>query len=274
MLYKELKEQLSLKPLARFTIIESPSSYANRDIAYFLANKDFVYVCGNKVDDVREIIVKCYEQTSKTIYLFLDADNMTAAAKNALLKVTEEPPQNSYFIMCIRSKENTLETLLSRANVISLPVLTSKEIGQYVFEKNVKISPTDLQLAKSICTTVEQANSLLTLNSIKEFLDFVEKVVDNIPYVTVTNALKILEHIKFNDEHKDKYDLALFLIVYMRCCINFYMQGKIDMKVLKNIAVSTLKVTAKLNVTTVNKQNAMEIWIMEQWEILGGEKIE
>ena len=38
-----------------------------------------------------------YKQTKPIMYVFKDCDNMSNAAKNALLKVAEEPPQQAYF---------------------------------------------------------------------------------------------------------------------------------------------------------------------------------
>lgn len=54
------------------------------------------------------------------MYVFKDCDNMSNAAKNALLKVIEEPPQQAYFVMLLKSTSNTLATILSRGMLISL----------------------------------------------------------------------------------------------------------------------------------------------------------
>lgn len=44
---------------------------------------------------------------------------------------------------------------------------------------------------------------------VQDFCDYVRKVVENIPEVTVTNCLKIANQINFKEE-EDKYDLELF----------------------------------------------------------------
>ena len=48
-----------------------------------------------------------YKQTERIIYLIQNADKMSLNAKNSLLKLVEEPPQQAYIIMELQQIENT-----------------------------------------------------------------------------------------------------------------------------------------------------------------------
>lgn len=63
---EELKNTLDNLTFARFMIISGASSIASEDIAECIsARLQTVYIhCGNKVDDVRNIISMAYKQTN------------------------------------------------------------------------------------------------------------------------------------------------------------------------------------------------------------------
>ncbi len=52
---------------------------------------------GTSVSDVRQAVEQTQTVGGTTVFCtFADADNMSLAAKNALLKIVEEPPKNVY----------------------------------------------------------------------------------------------------------------------------------------------------------------------------------
>ena len=57
----------------------------------------------------RDTIELAYNCTEPTMYIFRDADDMSLNAKNALLKVVEEPPNNAYFVMTVHNIDNMLK---------------------------------------------------------------------------------------------------------------------------------------------------------------------
>ena len=74
-----------------------------------------------KIDDVRGIpgIVaeKSYEGGYKAVVI-PQADRMTPQAQNALLKVVEEPPAQTVFVMGAQNVKNILPTILSRCIIL------------------------------------------------------------------------------------------------------------------------------------------------------------
>lgn len=49
------------------------------------------------------------------VYIFEKAESVTSEGMNALLKMTEEPPENVYFLLLTRNRHMLLPTILSRA---------------------------------------------------------------------------------------------------------------------------------------------------------------
>jgi DNA polymerase-3 subunit delta' len=75
------------------------------------------------VDDIREMIRLCsqysYEGGNRVV-LIPDAENMTFQAQNSLLKILEEPPQNTYFILTTSHPDQLLSTVISRCRPVKL----------------------------------------------------------------------------------------------------------------------------------------------------------
>lgn len=75
---------------------------------------------GIKVDHVRDIISKAYiipNEAEVKVFVILGADTMSEAAQNALLKIIEEPPQFTRFILVCGAASQMLPTVLSRCAV-------------------------------------------------------------------------------------------------------------------------------------------------------------
>lgn len=64
-----------------------------------------------------------------------DADAMTEAAANSLLKILEEPPADTHFILVTAFPHRLLPTIRSRCQQISFSPLTSGEIEGYLVSK-------------------------------------------------------------------------------------------------------------------------------------------
>ena len=69
------------------------------------------------VKTIRDISLDAYiipNEGKKKIYIIKNAESLTEAAQNALLKTIEEPPSYAAFILVIKEGQKLLETVLSR----------------------------------------------------------------------------------------------------------------------------------------------------------------
>ena len=55
---------------------------------------------------------------------------------NALLKIIEEPPENTLFILVANHQDQILSTLLSRTQITKVPKLSDEDIQDYLMEKH------------------------------------------------------------------------------------------------------------------------------------------
>ena len=76
-----------------------------------------------KVDEIREIRRDAYilpNDGEKKVYVINDADKMTQEAQDALLKILEEPPRFTTFVLLCYNHNSLLNTVLSRVTHLKL----------------------------------------------------------------------------------------------------------------------------------------------------------
>ena len=105
-----------------------------------------------------------------------------------LLKVIEEPPQQAYFVMLLKKYIKYIGNYIKSwyVNFFLLPFPPS-ELKEYALQIQPKLKNEELT---KIAETPEQVKMLLNYG-VRDFCDYVRKVVENIPEVTITNCLKI-----------------------------------------------------------------------------------
>jgi len=78
-----------------------------------------------KIDDIRHlkerINLKPY-QAQKKLFIIEDAERLSPASANALLKTLEEPPSDTLVVLICQSVSQLLETVVSRCQLIRFPV--------------------------------------------------------------------------------------------------------------------------------------------------------
>ena len=76
---------------------------------------------------MNKLSLKSYEGGYKIMIVWL-AEYMNAATSNKLLKILEEPPDQTLFILVSENTEQLLPTILSRTQLIKIPAFSEKEI--------------------------------------------------------------------------------------------------------------------------------------------------
>lgn len=97
------------------------------------------------VDEAHEIVsalsLKAYEGGYKVMIIWM-AEKMNVAAANKLLKLLEEPPNKTVFILIAEDEEQILNTIRSRCQVLHFPPLPEAVIKQALI-KNYELSEID-----------------------------------------------------------------------------------------------------------------------------------
>lgn len=84
-------------------------------------------------DIIKKLSYKAFEAETKVLIMwlpeFLDREG------NALLKIIEEPPANTLFILVAQNQEQILSTILSRTQIVKIPKLDDGTVKQYLMDK-------------------------------------------------------------------------------------------------------------------------------------------
>ena len=98
----------------------------------------------------KTLSLKAYEGGYKIMIVWM-ADRMNAAAANKLLKLLEEPPEKTVFILIVENTATVLQTILSRCQVVDFLALPE----QIIAEELMASKKLDANLAKKIAHQAE-----------------------------------------------------------------------------------------------------------------------
>ncbi|HEY5510613.1 MAG TPA: DNA polymerase III subunit delta [Prolixibacteraceae bacterium] len=134
-------------PVIKTSSLTKPTStdYLPKWREFFLANPYPLYERWNQyiaeenkqgmiyVDEASEIIQKLnkksYEAEYKVSLIWLP-ETMNATCANKILKILEEPPANTIFILVTEEEQKLLSTIRSRCQTIRLPKINEKDLAE------------------------------------------------------------------------------------------------------------------------------------------------
>ena len=92
-----------------------------------------------RVDDAQEILkslsLKSYEGGYKIMIVWM-ADKLNTAASNKLLKLLEEPPEKTVFILISEHEEDIIQTIRSRCQILHFNGLSETNIANALVSRN------------------------------------------------------------------------------------------------------------------------------------------
>ena len=101
-------------------------------------------------DVVKKLQLKSYEGGYKIMIIWM-AEKLNTSAANKLLKIIEEPPKNTVFILVAENEEHIINTIRSRCQVLHFPNLSEQQIAEALISRNA-VSETE---AKKIAHQVD-----------------------------------------------------------------------------------------------------------------------
>ena len=85
-------------------------------------------------DIIRKLSLKSFESEYKILVMWMPEE--LDKEGNKLLKIIEEPPPNTLFILVTENEELVLPTIVSRCQLIKIPALETKEIEEALIDRN------------------------------------------------------------------------------------------------------------------------------------------
>ena len=190
-----------------------------------LNHPDIIYISPTKasigVTEVREQInaiinIKPYAHQYKII-IVENAEKLTSAAQNAVLKTLEEPPAYGIIIFLSNNINSFLPTILSRCVNFKLLPVNNFEVKAYLSEKSTNISD-----ASEFCITYAGGN-IGFLNKLLEDENFItmrEAAINFLINLDAKSMNQIFDQFKIIEEHKSDFDNFLEIVqLFLRDCI-------------------------------------------------------
>ena len=149
------------------------------------------------IDDVRKQItsdvdIRPYSSKYK-IYIVADADKMTEAAQNALLKTIEEPPEYVVIILLTENAEILLPTIRSRCVMLKLRNIKDTLVKRYLMD-HMEIP----DYKADVCTAFAQGNigkAIMLANS-EHFNEIREEAVQLLRNINDMELEEVMEAVK------------------------------------------------------------------------------
>jgi len=85
---------------------------------------------------IKKLSLKSYEGGYKVMMIWM-AEEMSPQCSNKLLKILEEPPAKTLFLLICDSQEYILQTILSRTQIVKIPRLRVDEISDFLRKKHL-----------------------------------------------------------------------------------------------------------------------------------------
>lgn len=252
--------QIERGKFPRFSILIGESGGGKKTLAKEISNKLGVssVIIGTTVDNIRGCIEDSYKLVDPMVYIIADCDNMSSAAANALLKVTEEPPQQAYFILTCENLENLLPTIKSRGVTYMLEPYSYEDKCDYLSVCSKQLSEEDETFILDVATNIGDLKMFMDID-VAEFRNYVILVIDNIAKVQGSNAFKIGDKISLKEDNK--YDLRLFWKAFICLCVD-RMVGEDAIKYAVAVAM-TGNALQQLSIKGINKDMLFSTWVLD-----------
>ncbi len=170
------------------------------------------------ISQIREIGLSISSKPNEArfrVVIILTADLMNTQAQNALLKMLEEPPEKTFFILIATKISFLLPTIISRCRVIRFKPLTDKRIEQYL----INAFKIDTQMAKIASKTAESSlrkammilnfnpdntnNSLIWMETRKWLLDALSDIIKTDSIYCISKGLMLSQKLSADPDLLD-----------------------------------------------------------------------
>ena len=85
-----------------------------------------------KVDQIRELLDKIYLKSDKRIICIQDAEKLNISSANSLLKIIEEPPLGTKFILITSKISSIIPTIISRSTILKCNNPSNDDVNLYL----------------------------------------------------------------------------------------------------------------------------------------------
>jgi len=140
-------------------------------------------------DESREIVkalsLKPFESPFKVMIIW-QPEAMHPSAANGILKILEEPPQNTFFLLVSNNAERLLATILSRTQQVNVPLLEDTDLDAFLASRGAEAAHREKAVANA------EGNLRLALDLIeREGDDYHEQIAEWLRICYKQDAVKM-----------------------------------------------------------------------------------
>lgn len=170
-----------------------------------IENKKIIPV--SQIRNIRAAIAFRPNEAKMRMILIPDADQMNKQAQNAVLKLLEEPPENTFFVLMAKKMSKLLPTILSRCRKLRFAAMTEEQVRDGLMAI-YKIDPQTATIAsRTVHTDFKKALMMLNLDSEapgdwkkrrRWLLSGLSMIIRSVPYTATHAALMFSQRISEN----------------------------------------------------------------------------
>lgn len=145
------KDPISKKFLAEFREAFFENPYLDLSLWFNhlgIGNKQGTISVLESQQIIHDLSLKPFESDYKVMVIWMP-EKMHPAASNKILKILEEPPEKTVFLLVVEDQEKLLPTIVSRTQIVRLDRLTTEELKQ-ALSKEFNANPEEVASAASL----------------------------------------------------------------------------------------------------------------------------
>jgi len=131
------------------------------------------------IRDIKKTIYLNHDNTGRYIVVIFDSELLCEGqgeSGNALLKILEEPPENTTIILVSDHKKMLFQTIISRCQSVDVPPLPDEYILKWLMKKKVD----NAELLVSICRGNMHQAKLLSIRPTAKIINTIEKLLNTL----------------------------------------------------------------------------------------------
>ena len=201
------------------------------------------------IEDVRNLQSYCslsITNGDKRVIIIDSADDLNKSSGNALLKLLEEPPKNTFFLLISHQPSLLLPTLKSRCQKLSFSNLNQTDLRTVLTKIGCVIEPSD-EVSLSILSngSAGAACTLINSNCINLYQDILN-IASSLPNLRTDKTLQLSQNY-FAKKKPNEFEIFLEMMQYffLRLCKTGAMQKPLlpsvtddEIKIMKNLCPS------------------------------------
>lgn len=268
-------ELIQSNKLPRFFILSGCKGSGKHTLCNYIAKKcgiDVVFY-DNTIDDIRKCMDLVYSYTQPIIVVLCDADSMHISTKNSILKLTEEPPLNTYIVLLCESKESLLDTIRTRGQVFELDSYTPDELMEFCSNTFPTRTEQDCRLLCSVCSCPGDIIEYQNVD-VQSLMSYCDLILDKLWSNELSGVLKIPASffVKETKPELKKNDFSPELVTstLIKKCLDRVRNNLDDLQG-KRLYYDTMRILCKYRVMMsrkgVSTQRVLDNMYIEVWNL-------